>query len=132
MSIVTPRRSISLLERMVFAEFQSNTSCIMISFSKHNSFKFVLICYHVIVLHPFNGITSVNLWTIHKILDSLCNSNNILVVCKIVQVRPSKKNMSFMNMLNNIGIDPCGMSDRINFKRLKLFLILTHCLRPLR
>ena len=42
--------------------------------------------------------------------------------------------MSFMNMLNNIGpiIDPCGMSDRINFKRLKLFLLLTHCLRSLR
>ena len=58
----------------------------------------------------------------------------VLSSAKLCKSEPSKKNMSFMNMLKNIGssIDPCGMSNRINLKRLKLFLILTHCLRPLR
>ena len=88
----------------------------------------------VIVLHPFSGITSFNLETIYKILDSLCNSSKSVVVCKLCKSEPSKKNMSLMNMLKNIGssIDPCGMSDRINFKKLKLFLILTHGLCPLK
>ena len=56
----------------------------------------------------------------------------VLSSAKLCKSEPSKKNMSFMNTLKNIGssIDPCGMSNRINFKRLKLFLILTHCLRP--
>ena len=58
----------------------------------------------------------------------------LLSSAKLCKSEPSKKNMSFMNMLKNIGssIVPCGMSNRINFKRLKLFVILTHCLRPLR
>ena len=59
----------------------------------------------------------------------------VLSSAKLCKSENSKKNMSFMNMLKNIGssIDPCGiMSDRIDFKKLKLFLILTHCLCPLR
>ena len=58
----------------------------------------------------------------------------VLSSAKLCKSEPSKKNMSFMNMLKNIGssIDPCGMSDRINFKMLKLFLILTHYLCPLK
>ena len=105
----------------------------MISFSKHNRYKFVRI-YHVIVLHPLNGINSFNLWTIYKILDSLCNSSNSVVVCKIVQVRAKQEKYVFHEYVENIGssIDPCGMLDRINFKKLKLFLILRHSLCPLR
>ena len=58
----------------------------------------------------------------------------MLSSAKLCKSESSKKNMSLMNMLNNIGpsIDSCGMSDRINFKRLKLFLILTHCMCPLK
>ena len=106
----------------------------MISFSKHNRFKFVRICYHVIVLHAFIGITSFNLKTIRsEALDY--SSRNSVVVCKILcKSEPSKKNVSLMNMLKNTAssIDPYGMSDGISFKKLKLFLILTHCLCPLR
>ena len=58
----------------------------------------------------------------------------VLSSAKLCKSEPSEKNLSFMNMLKNIGssIYPCGMSDRINFKKLKLFLILTHCFCPLR
>ena len=58
----------------------------------------------------------------------------MLSSAKFCKSEPSKKNMSFMNMLNNIGpsIDSCGMSDRINFKRLKFFLILIHDMYPLK
>ena len=58
----------------------------------------------------------------------------VLSCAKLCKSEPSKKNVSLMNMLKNIGssIDPYEMSDRINFKKLKLFLILTHCLCPLR
>ena len=58
----------------------------------------------------------------------------VLSSAELCKSEPSKKNISFINMLKNIGssIDRCGMSDRINFKKLKLYLILTHCLCPLR
>ena len=47
--------------------------------------------FHVIVLHPFNGITSCNLWAIYKTLDSLFNSSISVVICKIVQVRAQQE-----------------------------------------
>ena len=61
------------------------------------------------------SLPSSNICATYKILDSLGNSSNSIVSCKIVS-EPRKNNVSFIKTLNYYGpsIDPYGTPDKID------------------
>ena len=107
----------------------------MISFSTQNRFKFIRICYlslsfiHSVALLVLTSILFIRSWIVSE------TAVTVLLSAKLCKSEPmQQEKYVFHEYVENIGssIDPCGMSDRINFKKLKLFLILTHGLCPLK